>query len=192
MFMHLHKSSHACARIINDLVSALKLRTTRMLDALASYIDSLLDRIRHRAQRHRLRRYPYVHPSAMVGPNVCFIGPPSSFTISESTYINDAILTAGASGQIHIGRRCAIGYRVSIKAVTHDLMEPCPDSHGVIKTLERDITIGDACWIGDNVFIREGVTLGNNVIVGSNSVVTKSFPDDVVIAGVPADVIRYR
>lgn len=192
MLMHSHQPNQACTRIIKSLAAAPKLRAERTLDALASCIVSLLDRVRHRAQRHRLRRYPYVHPSVAVGPNVCFIGPPSSFTISELTYINDAILTAGDSGRIQIGRRCSIGYRVSIKAVTHDPMEPCRDSHGVIKAIERNIIIGDACWIGDNVFIREGVTLGNNVIVGSNSVVTKSFPDDVVIAGVPAAVLRHR
>lgn len=35
------------------------------------------------------------------------------------------------------------------------------------------------------------VTLGNNVIVGAGAVVTKSFPDNVVIAGNPAKVIRH-
>ncbi|MFX9385539.1 DapH/DapD/GlmU-related protein, partial [Acinetobacter baumannii] len=49
--------------------------------------------------------------------------------------------------------------------------------------------IGDNCWIGDNVYIREGVSLGSNVIVGANSVVTKSFGDNVIIAGIPAKII---
>jgi maltose O-acetyltransferase len=35
------------------------------------------------------------------------------------------------------------------------------------------------------------VTLGDNVVVGAGAVVTKSFPDNVVIAGVPAKIIRY-
>ena len=54
----------------------------------------------------------------------------------------------------------------------------------------KPVKIGDNAWIGDNVTILPGVSLGNNVIVGANAVVTKSFPDNSVIAGVPAKVIK--
>lgn len=52
------------------------------------------------------------------------------------------------------------------------------------------INIGDNCWIGGGAIIVPGVTLGNNVIVGAGSVVTKSFGDNVVIAGNPARIVR--
>jgi acetyltransferase-like isoleucine patch superfamily enzyme len=51
------------------------------------------------------------------------------------------------------------------------------------------IRIGNDCWIGTNAVILPGVQLGNNVIVAAGAVVTKSFPSNVVIAGVPAKII---
>lgn len=55
----------------------------------------------------------------------------------------------------------------------------------------RDITkLGENCWLGDNVKILSGVTLGNNVVVAANSVVTRSFPDNVVIGGIPAKILK--
>lgn len=52
------------------------------------------------------------------------------------------------------------------------------------------ITIGDNVWVGGGAMILAGVTLGDNVVVGAGSVVTKSFGDNVVIAGNPARIIK--
>ncbi|MEN9331187.1 MAG: hypothetical protein RLZZ94_277 [Bacteroidota bacterium] len=52
------------------------------------------------------------------------------------------------------------------------------------------IKIGQNCWLGNGVVITAGVELGDNVVVGANAVVTKSFPSNVIIAGVPAKVIK--
>ncbi len=52
--------------------------------------------------------------------------------------------------------------------------------------------------IGDNVTLNIGtkvigkITLGNNIISGAGAVVTKSFPDNAVIAGVPAKLLRLQ
>lgn len=52
------------------------------------------------------------------------------------------------------------------------------------------VKIGRNCWIGNGAVILAGVSLGDNVVVGANAVVTKSFSGNVIIAGVPAKIIR--
>jgi acetyltransferase-like isoleucine patch superfamily enzyme len=56
--------------------------------------------------------------------------------------------------------------------------------------IESHNLIGKNCWIGSNAVILPGVELGDNVIVGAGAVVTKSFPENLKVAGVPAKVIQ--
>lgn len=51
------------------------------------------------------------------------------------------------------------------------------------------ITIGNNCFIGARAFIMPGVKIGDNSIVGAGSLVTKSFPANVVIGGNPARIL---
>ena len=53
----------------------------------------------------------------------------------------------------------------------------------------RPIVIGSKCWIGANAVILAGVELGDRVVVAAGAVVTKCFPSDSVIGGVPARAI---
>lgn len=46
-------------------------------------------------------------------------------------------------------------------------------------------------WIGVNVTILPGVTIGENAVVGAGAVVTKDVPDNAVVVGSPAKVIKY-
>lgn len=52
-------------------------------------------------------------------------------------------------------------------------------------------TIGNNVNIGANVSILGDIKIGNNVIIGAGSVVVKDVPDNCVIAGCPAKVIKY-
>ena len=52
------------------------------------------------------------------------------------------------------------------------------------------VIIGDSVWIGDKVTILPNVTIGKNSVIAANSVVTKNVPDNCVVAGVPAKIIK--
>jgi len=52
------------------------------------------------------------------------------------------------------------------------------------------IEIGDNVWVGGGAIINPGIKIGNNVVIGAGSVVTKDIPDNVVIVGNPARIIK--
>lgn len=55
-----------------------------------------------------------------------------------------------------------------------------------------EVLVGDNVYLGLGVRIFGSVKIGNNVIVGANSVITKDIPDNCVVAGNPAKVIRMN
>ena len=89
---------------------------------------------------------------------------------------------------ISIGENCLLAPHVVISAATHAL-DAEARAAGVEFT--APITLGNNCWLGANSTILPGVILGDGVVVGAGAVVTKSFPSNVVLAGVPAKIIRY-
>lgn len=54
-----------------------------------------------------------------------------------------------------------------------------------------ECTIGNNVYIGVGSIIMNPVTIGSNVIIGAGSVVTKDIPDNVVVAGNPAKIIKH-
>jgi maltose O-acetyltransferase len=89
---------------------------------------------------------------------------------------------------ITIGDNCLLAPHVVISAATHPL-DAEARAAGVEFT--APISLGNNCWLGANSTIIPGVVLGDGVVVGAGAVVTKSFPSNVVVAGVPAKIIRY-
>lgn len=54
------------------------------------------------------------------------------------------------------------------------------------------MTIGDNCYIGTGATILGPLTIGNNVTIGAGAVVTTDIPDNAVVGGVPAKVIKIK
>ena len=110
----------------------------------------------------------------------------ANIEVGENFYCNYGVCILDGC-KVKIGKNFLIGPQVGIYTATHPL-----DRATRISLLElgTPITIGDDCWIGGHAVVNPGVTLGDNVVVGSGSVVTKSFPSNVVIAGNPAKIIK--
>ena len=89
--------------------------------------------------------------------------------------------------KVTIGNNCMFAPNVQIYTATHPLEAKARNSG---REYAKPITIGNNVWIGGNATICPGVTIGNNVVIGAGAVVTKSFPDDVFIAGNPAKMIK--
>lgn len=89
--------------------------------------------------------------------------------------------------EIRIGNDCFIAPGVHIYTATHPI-----NPHERISGAEfgKPVQIGDNVWIGGKTIINPGVTIGNNVVIASGTVVTKDVPDNVVVGGNPAKIIK--
>ncbi len=86
---------------------------------------------------------------------------------------------------------CLIASDVLITSENHGDNPELSSSYADIPLKAAPVFIGKGCWLGEKVSIMPGVTLGARSIVAANAVVTKSFPDGSLIAGVPAKRIKY-
>lgn len=99
--------------------------------------------------------------------------------------------TISAYQHVSIGRECIIADRVMLIDFDHGVVEVERPIRlqGIYK---RDVRIGSNVWMGYGSCVLRGVSVGHNSIVGTNAVVTKDVPENAVVGGVPARVLRMR
>lgn len=56
----------------------------------------------------------------------------------------------------------------------------------------RPVIIGNNVWIGTRAIILPGIHVGDGAIIGAGAIVTKDIPENAIVAGNPAKIIRYR
>ncbi|WP_431243049.1 acyltransferase [Flavobacterium sp. P21] len=119
----------------------------------------------------------YFEPSIKIGNNVIF----------------NTDIHIGCINSIKIGDNCLFGSRIYITDHHHgdttaQMIKIVPAKRQLIS--KGPVVIKNNVWIGEGVAIMPNVTIGENSIVATNAVVTKDVPDNCIVAGVPARIIR--
>lgn len=107
-----------------------------------------------------------------------------NITIGKRVFINSGCKFQDQGGII-IGDDCLIGHNTVFATLNHGLE---PERRGDLHP--APITLGRNVWIGANVTVLPGVTIGDNAVVAAASVVTKDVPENSIVLGSPARVVR--
>ena len=116
-------------------------------------------------------------PSITIGDH-CDIGEYNHISSCNKVIIGDGLLT---------GRYVYIGDNSHGELCVEESLVPPVERELCSK---GEVVIGNNVWIGDKATVLAGVHLGDNVIVAANAVVTKSFPSNCLVGGIPAKVLK--
>ncbi|TVZ08247.1 acetyltransferase-like isoleucine patch superfamily enzyme [Cellulophaga sp. RHA_52] len=123
---------------------------------------------------------------AKVEPYCRLIGEPK-IVIGNNFYANSG---CHFLGEIKIGDDVMIGPKTIIWGRDHGMKK------GIKMNLQDHtnlpVEIGDDVWIGAGVIILKGVNIGNGAVVGAGSLVSKSVPENAIVVGNPAKIVKYR
>jgi acetyltransferase-like isoleucine patch superfamily enzyme len=99
--------------------------------------------------------------------------------------------TISAFQHVSIGRECIVADRVMLIDFDHGVTESERPIRlqGIYK---RDVDVGHNVWVGYGACILRGVAVGDNAVIGTSAVLTTDVPENAVVAGIPARVIRMR
>ncbi len=104
--------------------------------------------------------------------------------IGKNVFINFDCVFLDLGG-ITIEDNVLIAPKVSLLSEGHSL-EP-KNRHALIP---KHIHIKKNAWIGAGATILQGVTIGENAVVASGAIVSKDVPDNTVVGGIPAKIIK--
>ena len=122
------------------------------------------------------------------GARIEVLNDASSITFKDNISIGQNLhITSG--GKLIIGSNTTIAENVYISNIDHSYQEI--DVHILEQpNMIKETLIGENCFIGFGAVIQAGTILGKQCVVGANAVVRGGFPDNSVIVGVPAKVVK--
>ena len=138
---------------------------------------SFREYISFRHRRDKQVYWPVHRNSEVTHPNRIYVGINSNAGTRPGCYIQ-------GNGGVYIGNYVRFASNIGIISGNHDLY-----NHKI--HVNKEVRIGDYCWIGMGAIILPGVILGPRTIVAAGAIVTKSFPEGYcVIGGNPAKLLK--
>jgi putative colanic acid biosynthesis acetyltransferase WcaF len=127
---------------------------------------------------------------ARVGKNVLLrpsvkITYPWKVSIGDNSWIGDEVVLYSL-GNIDIGSNSVISQRSYLCTGSHDYTDVS------FPIYEKQIKIGNECWIATDVFVAPGVVIGDRAVIGSRSTVLKGIEEGTVNIGSPCRMIKER
>jgi acetyltransferase-like isoleucine patch superfamily enzyme len=113
----------------------------------------------------------------------------TTLKVEKNTGFNhDKIVVEGINNIVTIGSDCIFAEDVGIwSSDTHSILNTETDER---INPDLPIHIGDRVWFGNRALIHKGVNIGNDVVIGAGSIVIKDIPNNSLVAGVPAKIIK--
>lgn len=116
----------------------------------------------------------------------------SYLKIGDNTYIGEFQNIRASGGVIEIGKNCSISQHITMIASNHNIRKGKDINKQGWDETKTGIYIGDDVWIGANSVILPGVRIGSGAVIGAGSIVTKDIPENAIVVGNPARVVKYR
>jgi acetyltransferase-like isoleucine patch superfamily enzyme len=126
----------------------------------------------------------YCGTDVLFYPRVSIILPEMVF-IGDHTHLGENVHLRGG-GKLTIGKWCQIANNTIILTGSHKIDGGLYYGRNIFANVE----IADNVWIGANAIILAGVKIGKNSVIGAGAVVTEDVPANVIVAGVPARIIK--
>ncbi len=121
-------------------------------------------------------------------PNrIITLSPDAVITIGNNVRLNGAEIQSAVS--ISIGNNCILGSTTIMDTDFHSINVDRATNPSA-SVIQKPINIEDNVWIAGRSAVLRGVSIGNNSIVGFGSIVRTNIPDNVIVIGNPAQVVR--
>jgi len=121
-----------------------------------------------------------------------FAGGAGDVEIGAGCYLNAGVTIYSGHG-VRLGRDVLVAANTTLAATNHEYRRR--DQTIVAQRFmpsRGGIVVGDDCWIGANCVLLDGTVLARGCVVAAGTVVRGAWPEYAVIAGDPAQIVRYR